>query len=326
MNANAFLRQEMSSQYQMIQGSSPEMKKVMDIAHKVAPSRTTVLIQGESGTGKQLMARCIHNISDRKERPFIQVNCTVLSEHLIESDLFGHEKGAFTGAIKQKKGRFEMANSGTIFLDEIGELSPTLQAKLLHVLEYGEFQRVGGIESLRTDVRIIAATNKDLHNEVEQGRFREDLFYRLNVVNITMLPLRSRIEDIPLFIEHFLYKHARAMGKSMDGISADAMKSLTDYSWPGNIRELENVIERAAVLASGKEITTDLLPPLLQERAVDEIAVGAPLEQALLQFKKTYIARTLKAENNNQTQAARILDVQRTYLNRLIKELGIKTG
>jgi len=320
---NQYLRQELERQYQMVIGESSEMKEIIDIAQKVAPSKTTVLIGGESGTGKQLMARAVHQMSQRADKPFVQVTCTTLSEQLMESDLFGHEKGAFTGAIRQKKGRFELAHQGTIFLDEIGDIAPTIQAKLLHALEYGEFQRVGGVATIKVDVRIIAATNKDLHQEVQAGRFREDLFYRLNVVALQLPSLRERPEDIPIFAEHFLKKHCQAMQKNDLTLSADALSRLKAYHWPGNIRELENVIERAVVLATGKAITPDLLPALTSGEEVEAVLVGLPLEEALLKFKKQFIARTLRSTNNNQTRAAEILKIQRTYLNRLIKELEL---
>ena len=283
-----------------------------------------MLIQGETGTGKQLMARYIHSISDRTGKPFMHVNCTTLSEQLMESDLFGHEKGAFTGAIKQKKGRFELANNGTLFLDEIGDLAPAIQAKLLHVLEYGEFQRVGGVDTHKADVRILAATNKNFQTEVEKGRFREDLFYRVNVVCIELPPLRSRPGDIAVFANHFLKKYNQSMLKNLTGINSDTTDILKKYSWPGNIRELENVIERAVVLASGKEISADLLPPLTGKKLIEEIEIGTPLDEALIKFKKRFICKTLESLENNQTKTADLLKIQRTYLNRLIKELGVK--
>jgi DNA-binding NtrC family response regulator len=321
---NRYLRDEIEDQYQMIVGESREMKKVMEMAKQVAKSKTTILIGGESGTGKQLLARAIYSFSDRRNKSFIQVNCTTLSEQLLESDLFGHEKGAFTGAVKQKKGRFELADGGTIFLDEISDLSPAIQAKLLHVLEYGEFQRVGGIDTLKADVRIIAASNKNLEKEVKEERFREDLFYRLNVVMIQLPPLRKRPEDIPIFADHLLKKHALAMQKNIETIAPEAMAILKGYSWPGNIRELENAIERAVVLASGNELKPDFLPPLTERRSGEEITIGTPLEEAQILFKKRFITKTLRFTNNSQTKAAELLKIQRTYLNRLIKELDIK--
>ncbi len=321
---NRYLRSELESQYHMLVGRSPLMQKVMGLVERVAPTRTTVLVVGESGTGKQLLARAVHNMSDRKDRPFLQVTCTTLSEQLMESDMFGHEKGAFTGAIKQKKGRFELADKGTLFLDEIGDLSIGIQAKLLHVLEYGEFQRVGGVETLSADVRVLVATNKDLQHEVQERRFREDLYYRLNVMAINLPPLRERTEDIPLFAEHFLQKHSRAMGKRISRLAPDAMDALMEYSWPGNIRELENAIERAVVLAAGDQVTADLLPTLSSRPGVEDIGVGTPLHEATRSFKKRFIAKNLRRTGNNQTRAAELLKIQRTYLNRLIKELDIK--
>lgn len=320
---NRYLRAELDQQYQMVLGKSPAMKQVIEMAQKVAPGKTTVLIGGESGTGKQLLARAIHKISDRHEKPFIQITCTTLSEQLMESDLFGHEKGAFTGAVSAKKGRFELADKGTVFLDEIGDISPAIQAKLLHVLEYGEFQRVGGLTTIKCDVRIIAATNKNLLDEVKKGIFREDLFYRLNVMLLKLPSLRERSEDIPEFANYFLKKHSRAMQKNPEVIEPDALEILQSYSWPGNIRELENVIERAVVLATGKALSADLLPLFTPHNHVNEIAVGLPLDEAIAKFKKQFITHTLHSTQNNQTKAAEILKIQRTYLNRLIRELGI---
>ncbi|MBN2010454.1 sigma-54-dependent Fis family transcriptional regulator [candidate division KSB1 bacterium] len=320
---NQYLRQEIERQYHMVIGESDAMRHVMDLARSVAPSKTTVLIGGESGTGKQLMARSIHAMSDRRDKPFVQVNCTTLSEQLIESDLFGHEKGAFTGAIKRKKGRFELANKGTMFLDEIGDLPLSLQAKLLHVIEYGEFQRVGGTDTLTADVRFIAATNKDLQKEVRENRFREDLYYRLNVVTVQLPALRTRMNDIPLFADHFLKKHSKAMQKNVIRLAPATIEQLKKYSWPGNIRELENAIERAVVLSYGSEITPNLLPQLSDASEKDRINIGLPLDEAMVHFKKEFITRTLQSVDNNQSKAAKLLNIQRTYLNRLIKELGV---
>ncbi len=320
---NELLLQEMADKYAMVIGKSKDMKKIMELVKKVAPSKTTILIQSESGTGKQLLARTIHSLSNRSNQPFIQVTCTTLSEQLLESDLFGHEKGAFTGAVKQKKGRFELADKGTIFLDEIGDLSPGIQAKLLHVLEYGEFQRLGGTATLTSDVRIIAATNKDLSHQISEGNFREDLYYRLNVMPIRIPSLRERIEDIPILTGHFLEKNCQKMQKKITEISPAALDILKKYSWPGNIRELKNVIERAVVLTTGNTLTLDVLPPLIGKKSIDEIDVGLPLEEAQLKFKKQFISKTLQFANRSQTKAAELLKIQRTYLNRLIKELDI---
>jgi DNA-binding NtrC family response regulator len=320
---NQFLRDELNNRYEMITGVSYKIQKVMKTVKKVASNKTTVLICGESGTGKQLFARAVHNMSDRRNKPFIQVNCTTLSEQLLESDLFGHEKGAFNGAFRQKKGRFELADEGTLFLDEIGDISPSIQARLLHVLEYREFQRVGGVDTLKADVRIIAATNKDLPKEVKKGNFREDLLYRLNVITLHLPTLRARTEDIPLLTEHFLKKHSDAMQKNIIKITPKTMNILKNYHWPGNIRELENAIERAVVLAPGTMLTPDLLPLLVEDSFEDEIKIGISLDQALLMYKKEFITRTLRFVKNNQTKAAKILQIQRTYLNRLVKELNI---
>ena len=320
---NRFLRETLDNQYHMVTGESLPMKRIMEMAEKVAPSKTTVLIGGESGTGKQLLAHAIHQMSDRRSRPFVQVNCTTLSEQLTESDLFGHEKGAFTGAMKQKKGRFEMADTGSVFLDEIGDLSPAIQAKLLHVIEYGEFQRVGALDTLKTDVRLICATHKNLPEEVQAGRFREDLFYRLNVVSVTLPALRDRSCDIPMLVRYFIEKHCCAMQKEPLTVPEETMKRLKTYAWPGNIRELGNVIERAVVLSTRSELSPDLLPPLMDEPSGPAVDTNLPWEEAVLRFKQSYIRRILEQTGNNQTEAARRLKIQRTYLNRLIKEMGI---
>ena len=321
---NQYLRKEIESQYQMVIGESAEMKKVMEMAQRVAQSKTTVLVGGESGTGKQLLARAIHTMSDRKDKPFIQVNCTTLSEQLLESDLFGHEKGAFTGAHQMKKGRVELAHRGTLFLDEIGDLTPSIQAKLLHFLEHSEFERVGGVKTMKVDVRLIVATNKNLEEEVKEDLFREDLYYRLNVVSLILPPLRERANDIPILTHHFLSKFNQALKKKTMTINPEAMDMIKCYQWPGNIRELENALERAMVLAPGNEITSDLLPSQLTQMPEEKIAVGLHLDEALLRFKQQFIYKTLHFANNNQTRAAKLLDIQRTYLNRLIKELKIK--
>ncbi|MGH7452453.1 MAG: sigma-54 interaction domain-containing protein, partial [bacterium] len=261
---------------------------------------------------------------ERSDQPFVQVNYTTLSEQLLESDLFGHEKGAFTGAHQTKNGRVELADGGTLFLDEIGDLAPSLQAKLLHFLEHGKFEHVGGMKTLSVDTRVIAATNKTLTKEVKEGRFRGDLFFRLNVVSLTLPPLRERAEDIPLLANHFLARFNQQMRKPVASFSSRTMEILQTYSWPGNVRELANAVERAVVLALESEITPDLLPPLLAEKSPEEIAAGMPLDEAMLQFKKQFIAKTLELTGGNQSQAAQILNIQRSYLSRLIKELGLK--
>jgi DNA-binding NtrC family response regulator len=320
---NQFLRETLKNQYSMVTGKSEPMRQVMEIAGKVAKSKTTVLIGGESGTGKQLLAHAIHQMSDRKNRPFIQVNCITLPEQLTESDLFGHEKGAFTGAVKQKPGRFELADKGTIFLDEIGDLAPAIQAKLLQVIEYGQFQRVGGTAPMVTDVRVICATHKDLQKEVREGLFREDLFYRLNVMHLKLPALRERRCDIPELVSYFVEKHCRSMQKETAEVTPAAMEILKTYHWPGNIRELGNVIERAVVLMTNSKITEDLLPVFSSSSQTDIPRLELSYEEAVLQFKKNYIRQILSGTGNNQTEAAKILKIQRTYLNRLIRELGI---
>ncbi|NQV17952.1 MAG: sigma-54-dependent Fis family transcriptional regulator [Armatimonadetes bacterium] len=322
---NQYLRDEIENQYQMFIGESTGMKEVMEMAHRVAPGKTTILVGGESGTGKQLLSRAIHTMSDRKDKPFVQVNCTTLSEQLLESDLFGHEKGAFTGAHQMKKGRVEMAHRGTLFLDEIGDLTPSIQAKLLHFLEQNEFERVGGMKPLKVDVRVIAATNKDLTKEMKEKNFREDLYFRLNVVSLVLPPLRKRANDITLLAHYFLNRFNRVLQKKVKAINPAALDKMKNYHWPGNIRELENAIERAVVLAPEQEITPDLLPLQLIQESDKSLKVGLHLDEAILKFKHQFISRTLQFTNYNQTEAAKLLDIQRTYLNRLIKELKIKT-
>ncbi len=319
-----YLKEEIESQYDMVWGESSEMKKIREFVRKVADSKSTVLIQGESGTGKQVLARAIHNLSPRKDKPFVYVNCVALSEQLLESDLFGHEKGAFTGAYQRKKGRLETAHTGAIFLDEIGDISPVIQTKFLHFLESGEFERVGGTQTLQVDTRIIAATNRDLSVALEEKKFREDLFFRLNVISVTLPPLRSRKEDIPFLTNHFLRKFNQEMKKKIISIEPDTLELFLSYHWPGNIRELQNVLERAMVLASGDKITLDLALPQLSQKGRKEISPGIPLEEGLKKFKKEFISQTLSLTKNNQSKAAEFLGIQRTYLNRLIKELGIK--
>lgn len=271
LRRNRELEEEIRSRYsfQNIIGKSQAMEKVFYIVEKIAPSKSTVLITGESGTGKELIAKAIHYQSPRRDNPFVSVNCGALPETLLESELFGHERGAFTGAVQQRKGRFELAHEGTLFLDEISEMPLHLQVKLLRVLQEMEFERVGGTQTVRVDVRIIAATNRDLKKEVEAGRFRSDLFYRLNVVNIHLPPLRERVEDIPLLVAHFLDKYGKetADGKTFK-VDREAMKCLMEYWWPGNVRELENVVERAILLCSGNVITLSDLPLEVRQKNI----------------------------------------------------------
>lgn len=318
-----YLKEEINSQYDIIWGESSEMKKIKEFIQKVATTKSTILIQGESGTGKQVLARAIHNLSNRKDKPFIYVNCVALSEQLLESDLFGHEKGAFTGAYQRKKGRLETAHTGTVFLDEIGDITPVIQTKFLHFLESEEFERVGGNQTLKVDARIIAATNRDLSRALEEKKFREDLFFRLNVISITVPPLRNRKEDILILANYFLKKFNQEMKKRIISIDPQTLEVFSTYNWPGNIRELQNILERAVVLAPFDTITPELVLPQLSHTKKEELLPGIPLEDALKKFKKEFITQTLSLTKNNQSQAAKLLDIQRTYLNRLIKELEI---
>jgi DNA-binding NtrC family response regulator len=321
-----YLKEEINSQYDIIWGESSEMRKIKELIQKVATTKSTILIQGESGTGKQVLARAIHNLSNRKDKPFVYVNCVALSEQLLESDLFGHEKGAFTGAYQRKRGRLETAHTGTVFLDEIGDITPVIQTKFLHFLESEEFERVGGTQTLKVDARIIAATNRDLSRALEEKKFREDLFFRLNVISITIPPLRNRKEDIPVLANYFLRKFNQEMKKRIISIDPQTLEVFSTYNWPGNIRELQNILERAVVLAPFDTITPELVLPQLSHTKKEELLPGIPLEDALKKFKKEFITQTLSLTKNNQSQAAKLLDIQRTYLNRLIKELEIDLG
>ena len=307
-------------------GDSPAMRAVYGRIRKLAPSDCTVLISGETGTGKELAARAIHQNSHRARRPFVAINCAALTESLLESELFGHERGAFTGAHSLKKGRFEIADGGTVFLDEIGELAAHLQSKLLRVLQHHEFERVGGTRTVRVDVRVIAATNRDLATEVTAGRFRQDLWYRLNVVNLTMPPLRDRRQDIPSLATHFAAKYAR--GRNVE-LSADALQALDAHDWPGNVRELENAIERAVVLGSSDRITADDLPGMLTDPLTEPAgdvdgATGAPFHEGVREEKRRLIREAIDRSGGNYAAAARLLGLNPTYLHRLLKNLQLK--
>ena len=304
-------------------GDSPAMQLVYGRIRKLAPSDCTVLINGETGTGKELAARAIHQNSHRARRPFVAINCAALTESLLESELFEHGKGAFTGAHSLKKGKFEVADGGTIFLDEIGELAPPLQSKLLRALQYHEFERVGGTRTVRVDVRVITATNRDLAAEVAAGRFRQDLWYRLNVVSVTMPPLRERREDIPSLAAHFGAKYAR--GRGGVEFSADALQALTAHDWPGNVRELENAIERAVVLGSSDRITAEDLPDILFEPVGEvENGAGAAFHDGVRETKRRLILDAIDRSGGNYAAAARLLGLNPTYLHRLLKNLQIK--
>jgi DNA-binding NtrC family response regulator len=317
---------EMADKHKMVIGKSEIMGKVIKTCDSCAKSDATILITGETGTGKHLLAYYIHQKSNRSNYPFVYVNCATLSEDLLESDLFGHEKGAFTGAVKQKKGRIELANQGTLFLDEIGEIPIKVQAKLLHYIEYGEFNRLGGTELLRANTRIICATNRHLAEEVNAGNFREDLFYRINVIQIPVPPLRARKEDIVLFIDFFMKKHSRDLGKPVCEFQGNLIEKLQNYSWPGNIRELQNVIERAVVLCTSNRLTQNDFPFLDLPSMVpsEGLFLPRPWKNAINDFKKIYIKKVLEHTADNQSQASKILQIQRTFLSKLIKQFSIK--
>lgn len=299
-------------------GESPLMQELLEMISYVAPTEATVLINGESGTGKELVAAEVHNNSDRSDKPFVKVNCAALAETLLESELFGHEKGAFTGADKQREGKFVQAAGGTLFLDEIGETSQAMQVKMLRVLQEHELQRVGGEETIYTDARIIAATNRDLEQEVRNGNFREDLYYRLNVVTVTVPPLRERRDDIPLLVNHFVRKFAVKNRREVAGITPECMKLLCSYSWPGNVRELENAIERGVILMRGEHLTEKSLPLPIQKQKDKHLEDEAgPSLQAQ---EKVLILKTLEETDGNKSEAARRLGITRkTLQNKLNK-------
>ena len=303
-------------------GSSERMVEVYEMVARVAPTRSTVLIQGETGTGKELIARAIHSATPRADRPFVAIDCSALAEPLLESELFGHVKGAFTGALADKRGLFQAAHGGTCFLDEVGEITPPMQAKLLRVVQEHEVKRVGGTESLQVDVRVIAATNKDLGKLVAEGRFREDLFYRLSVVAIVLPPLRERREDIPLLATHFLQKYATANARSISHISPQAMALLVAYDWPGNVRELEHAIEHAVALTSNPVILPADLPPKCGGRPRQETAPGRP-PWSLQDVVTRHIRSVLREANWNKKLAAERLGIHRRTLYRLSKRYGI---
>jgi two-component system NtrC family response regulator len=308
---------------QQIIGTSPAIGHVLKLCRKVAIANATVLLYGETGTGKEITARAIHSFSDRAEKPFIAINCAALPESLLESELFGHEKGAFTGATGQKLGRFELADGGTLFLDEIGELSPAIQAKLLRVLQEREFVRVGGTQTITCNVRIIAATNRRLSEEMKAGRFREDLYYRLNVFPIHLPPLRERMEDLPALIEHFMKQIAPSLGVAPPEIDHATLHCLMNYHWPGNIRELRNVIERCALLADGQRVTVDNLPPEVARAAEAGPTENVKLEPTgskLADHERGLILKALEDHDWNQSAAARALGISRDHLRYRVKK------
>ena len=305
-------------------GGSSALEATLKQARAVSGTSATVLLTGENGTGKELLARAVHEESARCDAPFVAVSCAALPESLIESELFGHEKGAFTGAVQARKGRFELADGGTLFLDEISELTPTVQVKLLRVLQERAFERVGGTKTVEVDIRLIAACNRDLEKEVESGRFRRDLFYRLNVVPLVLPPLRQRHEDIPVLAAHFAAKAAEKYGRTPPELDPVLIEALLEYDWPGNVRELENVIERLVVLTSGSRLSIEFLPEKMQRTLPKDAAVAdeTTLEGAMAALKRRIIAAALKSEGN-KVAAAKRLGISRSYLHRLISELDI---
>jgi len=316
--------EEESQRYRLIGGESLKMREAIETAKKAAASKSTVLLLGESGTGKEVFARAIHQWSDRSGQPFIAINCVGLGKELLESELFGHEKGAFTGAHQLKKGKMEVAHGGTVFLDEVGDISAELQTKLLRFLQEREFERVGGTQPIHVDVRVIAATNRTLSSAIKAGRFREDLYYRLNVIPISLPPLRERRQDITVLAKYFLQRFALETKKNFTGIEADAEAKLVAHEWPGNVRELANVVERAVVLGQGPEVTLDDLPPRIvyseAERTSEDLSYRAAVDAA----RADVIRRTLATTRGNRAAAARILGLHKTHLLNLMKSLRIE--
>jgi DNA-binding NtrC family response regulator len=321
---NRFLQTEVESRRIEIITQNPAMKDLLQLAQRAAGSNSTILLLGESGAGKEVVARTVHQWSPRASHPFVVVNCVAIPEQLLESELFGHERGAFTGAHQLRKGKFEVADRGTIFLDEIGEIPPSIQAKLLRVLQDHEFERVGSSRSMKADIRVIAATNSDLEKAVKEGRFREDLYYRLNVVCFHLPALRERKEDIPVLVDHFVAKYAAELKKPQKRLSPEALDRLSSYHWPGNVRELENVIERAMVLSGSDQIGQKDLPVQIASAPPRESFRGKGFHEAVREFKRWIIYDALKQSQSNQTKAAEVLGLQRTYLAKLLRLLEIK--
>ncbi len=330
---NLYLKEQLKKKYRFenIIGDSPQMQKIYRIIEKVADTDSTVLILGESGTGKELIAKAIHYNSSRRNRPFIPINCGAIPEELLESELFGHEKGAFTSAIKERAGRFELANGGTIFLDEIGDMSPKLQVKLLRVLQEHRFERIGGTKTIKVDIRVIAATHQDLEKAVEEGKFREDLFYRLNVIPIKIPPLRERGSDIDLLVNHFMQTYSKRKGIQPKKISPEAMNCLRRFHWPGNVRELENVIERLLILTDSDEIRPEHLPEhILRPKGDDTITVpeipedGLYLKKVVEEFENRLIIQALQRCKGKKNKAAELLKLNRTTLIEKLKKRKIQ--
>ena len=323
---NKELKQKLNDKYNFsgIIGNTPEIQLIFKTITEIAPTAATVLIYGETGTGKELIANAIHYNSDRKDKPFITLHCASLSEGVLESELFGHEKGAFTGAISQRRGRFELANGGSLFLDEVGELNSHVQIKLLRVLETGKFERVGGEKTFESDVRIIAATNRDLEKEIKEGRFREDLYYRLNVINLKLPSLRERKEDIGLLTDNFLIKYSKKNKKDIKGITPQSAKLLDNYDWPGNVRELENAIERAVVMAKNEYIEPDDLPSSInvntKKSRIETFRI--PSGATMKEIERKVILETLQTTNGSKSKAAKILGISTRKIEYKIKEWG----
>ncbi len=320
--------------YEGIVGRSRKMQEVFDIIESIAPTTSSVLVLGESGTGKELVARAIHERSTRKEKPFVVINCSAIPVHLLESELFGHRKGSFTGAVADKKGLFEEADGGSVFLDEIGEVPPSVQVKLLRVLQEGEVRSVGAVDSRQVDVRLIAATNQDLAVAVREGRFREDLYYRINVISLTLPPLRERADDVPLLAYHFLQAFSKRMKKPVEKISVDALQALQRYSWVGNVRELENVIERAVVMANGDTIVAQDLPPRVlgesfylageeEEANLTKFSYREAKLRAVESFNRAYLTSLLRETGGNISYAAERAGMDRSNFKKLIKKSGV---
>jgi DNA-binding NtrC family response regulator len=319
------LSEEVDKRYRLVAGNSAKLSSAISGAKKAAGSKSTILLLGESGTGKELFARAIHNWSERKDRPFIAINCVGLSKELLESELFGYEKGAFTGASQLKRGKIEIANGGTVFLDEVGDISEELQAKLLRFLQEREFERVGGTQLIRVDVRIIAATNRNLEAAVKEGRFREDLYYRINVVPIVLPPLRGRKEDVPILAQFFMQRFSIESKKNFTEISQEALEALSAYDWPGNVRELANVIERAVVLGQPPIIQIEDLSPgiVAAEGEIDNRPTPVSYHESVDEYRREVIVSALAQTQGNRAAAARLLGLQRSYLLRLMKAFNI---
>ena len=330
VSENRELREKLQDKYRFdeIIYVSPEMEAVLNIAGRSANSKASILIYGESGTGKELVAKAIHYTSPRKDAPLVSVNCAALNENLLESELFGHEKGAFTGSDRQRKGRFEQADNGTIFLDEVGEIPLTIQVKLLRVIQEREFERVGGNQTIRVDVRVITATNKNLEKMVSDGTFRQDLFYRLNVISISIPPLRERRSDIPPLVSYFVSKFASENNKEIESISKEAMDVLLKYNYPGNVRELENVIQRAVVMTRGKILTTDDLPIYMKSNKSEDVLTTEKgrrsLDEIVEELERKLISEALEQSFGNQSKAAESLGISERNLRYKLKKYGMK--